>query len=134
MPEVIASWLKLTNAPRIRGGRGLADVERHHHRRRPHREPDHHPGHEQHPVAGGQRRQQHADDEDRRGAEDGGAPADLVSDLSGEQGPDDGTDQQDAGQQLLLERGQAVEVFADEQQRPGDQPQCHSRTATRPRR
>ena len=48
--RVIASWLKLTSAPRILRRGDLADVERHGHRRRADGEADHDPGDDQHPV------------------------------------------------------------------------------------
>jgi hypothetical protein len=52
MPEVMASWLKLTRAPRTPRRDDLADVQRHDHRRGPDRQPYDDPGPDQDTVIG----------------------------------------------------------------------------------
>jgi hypothetical protein len=55
-------------------------------------------------------------DEQRRGCQHRGPAAHLVSDPPRGKGAEHRPDQQDAGQQFLVEGRQAVEVLADEQQ------------------
>jgi hypothetical protein len=89
----------------------LADVERHDHRRGADREPDDDPRHDEDVVGRREGSEQHAGHEQHGGAQDGGPTADLVGDPSRRQSADGRSDQQDAGQQFLVERGQAGEAL-----------------------
>jgi hypothetical protein len=98
----------------------LADVQRHHHRRGADRQPDDDPGSYQDTVTGREGGEHHPGDEKSRRARHRGPAAYPVGDPARRQRTEKGPDQQDAGQQFLVEGRQAGEVLADEQQRPAD--------------
>jgi hypothetical protein len=114
--------IEADHSPANPGRDDLADVQRHDHRCRADRQPDDNPGRDQDPVAGGEGGEHHPGDEKSRRAQHRGPPADPVGDPACRQRSDQGPDQQDAGQQFLVEGRQAGKVLADEQQRPGDDP------------
>jgi hypothetical protein len=100
----------------------LADVQRHDHRRGADRQPNDDAGGDQDAVTGGKGGEHHPGDEESRRAQHRGPAACPVGDPPARQRADQGSDQQDAGEQFLVEGRQAGEVLADEQQRPGDDP------------
>ena len=122
MPEVMASWLKLTRAPRIFGGadspmyRGTTiDAE-------PTARPITKRAAISNPKLGENAARATpttnsaavASTVGRRPIRSATRPGDLRADHR--------PDEQEAGHELLVERRQAVKVLADEQQRPGDDP------------
>ena len=92
----------------------LADVKRYDHRRRADRQADDDPGSHQDGVTGRERGEHHPGDEERRGAQHRGPEACAAGNLACGQGTDQRPDQQDAGQQFLVEGRQAVKVLADD--------------------
>jgi RNA polymerase sigma-B factor len=92
----------------------LADVKRYDHRRRADRQADDDPGSRQDSVTGRERGEHHPGDKERRGAQHRGPAAYPAGNLACGQGADQRLDQQDAGQQFLVEGRQAVKVLADD--------------------
>lgn len=96
----------------------LADVQRHDHRRGADRQPDNDPCPYQDTVTRRKGGEYHPGDEKSRRPQHRGPAAYPVHDPAARQRTDHRSDQQDAGQQFLVEGRQAGEILADEQQRP----------------